>query len=62
MNIGQLLLIWIGSHTQRFINDYSIWGIGIFGAEPDSPRPPLPSAPPIHPCPYRREAPSYPFL
>lgn len=62
MNIGQLLLIWIGSYTQRFINDYSIWGIGIIGAEPDSPRPPLPSAPPIHPCPYRRETPSYPFL
>jgi hypothetical protein len=60
MNIGQLLLIFIGCHASRFYNYSPIWGIGILGVEPETPRPPIPHAPPIHPCPYQRDGLDHP--
>lgn len=59
--IGQLLLIWIGCFTHRYLNDFPMWGIGVIGIEPDAPRPPLPSAPPINPCPDKRDGLSHPI-
>lgn len=59
--IGQLLLILIGSYTRRYYDEFPMWGIGFFGVEPESPRPPLPHAPPFHPCPYERDVPNHPF-
>lgn len=62
MKIGQLLLIFFGCHFNRYRNYSPIWGIGICGVEPDTPRPPMPQAPPIHPCPDQRDGVDHPFF
>jgi hypothetical protein len=53
---------WFTCCTPRFMPDHTYRGIGFFGIEPESPRPILPDAPPMHPCPDQREDVSRPFF
>jgi hypothetical protein len=53
---------WFRCYASRFETYNGFRGIGIFGVEPDTPRPPIPDAPPMHPCPDHREEVSRPFF
>ena len=46
---------WFRCFARRFDADNTFRGIGIFGVEPETPKPALPDAPPIHPCPDQRD-------
>lgn len=50
------LFEWLGwLDLTRWYHDRPFRGIGIFGVEPSAPKPPVPDAPPIRPCPYDRD-------
>lgn len=57
---------WFSCYASQFETYYETYygfrRIGIFGVEPDTPRPPVPDAPPMHPCPYHRDEASRPFF
>ena len=57
-----LLKEWFTCSTSWFDATNTFRGIGIFGVEPESPRPAMPDAPPMHPCPDQRDGPTRPFF
>ena len=57
-----MLSDWFRCYSRRFTPYSTFRGIGIFGVEPETPKPALPDAPPIHPCPDQRDGVGNPFF